>query len=67
LPNWADENDVDASSAQLGSGCGAFYKYVEIIAMSHSTRIALVIFFAWLIAGCSPEPSQLEILAHQLE
>jgi hypothetical protein len=65
LPNWADENDVDASSAQLGFA--AFYKYVEIIAMSHSTRIALVIFFAWLIAGCSPEPSQLEIIAHQLE
>src|SRR5262245_48650846 len=34
--------------------------------MAHSTRIALLIFFVSLIAGCSPEPSQLEIIAHQL-
>ena len=34
--------------------------------MAHSTRIALLIFFASLIAACSPEPSQLEIIAHQL-
>jgi len=34
--------------------------------MAHGTRIALPVFFASLIAGCSPEPSQLEIIAHQL-
>src|SRR5262249_47689942 len=34
--------------------------------MAQGKRIALLIFFASLIAGCSPEPSQLEIIAHQL-
>src|SRR5262245_1561552 len=34
--------------------------------MAHSPRIASLIFFASLIAGCSPEPSPLEIIAHQL-
>jgi hypothetical protein len=34
--------------------------------MAHSTRIASLIFFASLTAACSSEPSQLEIIAHQL-